>query len=116
MLHLHSSQKLYENHQLILDHLDQQDIEDHVKSNISSSTNISTEPQFGIQHFRVIKDGRHYDEGFRVSSSDKTQMDSLHHQHPTKTLKIISSEEPTSSSSSMPDLGKSHEKYPAISD
>lgn len=109
MLHLHPSQKLYENHQLILDHLDQQDIEDHVKkSNISSSTNVSPEPQYGIQHFRVIKDGRLYDDGFQVSSSDKIQMDSSNYQHSTKPLKIMSSEEPTSSS--IPDLGKSHEK------
>jgi hypothetical protein len=130
MLH-QSSQKLYENHQLILDHLDQldhQDVEDHVqssqfykKSNISSTS--SPEPHYvmqPMQQFRVIKDGRHYEDGFRVSSSEMDQQQHHHHQQqhqmgpppqtPTKSLKIISSEEPTSS---MPDLGKFHDKYSA---
>jgi hypothetical protein len=127
MLH-QSSQKLYENHQLILDHLDQldhQDVEDHVqssqfykKSNISSTS--SPEPHYvmqPMQQFRVIKDGRHYEDGFRVSSSEMDQQQHHHQQQhqmgpppqtPTKSLKIISSEEPTSS---MPDLGKFHDKY-----
>ena len=95
---LHSPSKLYENHQLILDHIDNHfsdDIEDHIpqfykKSSISSTS--SPEPPHGPssshyhhqhhiyrpavpqqhQQFRVIKDGRQiYEEsGYQVSSSE----------------------------------------------
>lgn len=133
MLH-QPSQKNYENHQLILDHLDhrlalENHGDDHVqssqfykKSNISSTS--SPEPHYVIQpQFRVIKDSRHYEDGFKVSSSEvDEQQHNEHHyqiemgppsQTPTKNLRIITSEEPTSS---MPDLGKFHDKYPIISD
>lgn len=121
MLH-QASPKLYENHQLILDHLEShhqlQDVEDHVqssqfykKSNISSTS--SPEPHHyviqPIQQFRVIKDGRQiYEDGYRVSSSEPM----LEHQMgppptPSKAIKVINSEEPTSS---IPDLGKHRHK------
>lgn len=119
MLH-QASQKIYENHQLIIDHLEShhslsQDVEDLVqsshfykKSNISSTS--SPEPHYSIQpvqQFRVIKSGRQqaYDDGYRVTSSE-TALDQMGPPPtPTKTLKVISSEEPTSS---IPDLGKCH--------
>lgn len=117
MLH-QQPQQIFENHHLILDHLDlHHDVEDHVqsshcptvyhkKSNISSTS--SPEPHYIMtQQFRVIKDSRQYEDGFRVSSSE---MDQNHHQMgppppSSKSLKIICSEEPTSSTS-MPDLGE----------
>lgn len=134
---LQSSSKPYENHHLILDHLDShlsQDIEDHIpqfyrKATPISSTSSPEPPQMHVYHqqqqqqqfyrpniqqqqqqFRVIKDGRQmYEEsGYQVTSSGS------HHAMDTKAIemappvnaqkvKIISSEEPTSS---MPDLGE----------
>lgn len=59
-----------------------------------------------IQQFRVIKDGRQmYEDGYRVSSSDPMMGPPP---TPTKTIKVICSEEPTSS---MPDLGKLHDSF-----
>lgn len=120
MLH----QQLYENHHLILDQLDLHQDEDHVqsshcptvfhkKSNISSTS--SPEPSHFImaQQFRVIKDSRQYEDGFRVSSSEidqnHLQMGPPAHIPTLKNLKIISSEEP--SSTSMPDLGKFYDEF-----
>lgn len=121
---LHQSQKFYENHQLIIDHLDNhhhvmsQDVEDHVqstqfykKSNISSTS--SPEPHYviqPIQQYRVIKDGRQiYEDGFRVSSSESMNDNQMGPPPtPNKNLKIISNEEPTSS---IPDLGKSNDEF-----
>jgi hypothetical protein len=109
-------QQLYENHQLILDQLDLHHDDDHVqsshyhKSNISSTS--SPEPHFVMsQQFRVIKDGRQYDDGthFRVSSSEMDQMPMGPPHMPTKNVKIINSEEPTSTS--MPDLGKFDDEF-----
>lgn len=120
MLH-QASQKIYENHQLIIDHLEShhslsQDVEELVqsshfykKSNISSTS--SPEPHYGmppLQQFRVIKNGRQqaYDDGYRVTSSEPVADQMGPPPTPTKTLKVISSsEEPTSS---IPDLGKCH--------
>lgn len=118
MLHQTSSKVVYENHHLdILDHLDNhgdelvQSSQYYKKSNISSTS--SPEPHHivqPIQQFRVIKDARqlYNEDGYRVSSSESM----IEHQMgppptPTKTVKIISSEEPTSS---IPDLGKFHDK------
>jgi hypothetical protein len=113
----HQSQQLYESHHLILDQLDLHHEEDHVqsshcptiyhKSNISSTS--SPEPHYVMsQPFRVIKDGRHYEDGYRVSSSEMDQTPMAPPQMPTKSLKVISTEEPTSTS--MPDLGKFHDE------
>ena len=116
---LHSPSKLYENHHLILDHIDNhmsQDVEDHIpqfykKSSISSTS--SPEPPHGPssshyhhqhhiyrpavpqhhQQFRVIKDGRQiYEEsGYQVSSSENFKTE---HQHqmapPTSTVVAVS--------------------------
>lgn len=105
---LHQASRIYENHHLdILDHLDNHQNDDHVQSshyykNISSTSS----PEPPIQQFRVIKDGRQlFEDGYRVSSSEPM----IGHDQmgppptPTKTLKIISNEEPTSS---IPDLGE----------
>lgn len=119
MLH-QASQKIYENHQLIIDHLEShhslsQDVEElmesshyYKKSNISSTS--SPEPHYAmppIQQFRVIKNGRQqaYDDGYRVTSSEPVTDQMGPPPTPTKILKVISSEEPTSS---IPDLGKRH--------
>ena len=65
------------------------------------------------QQFRVIKDSRQYEDGFRVSSSEidqnHLQMGPPAHIPTLKNLKIISSEEP--SSTSMPDLGKFYDEF-----
>jgi hypothetical protein len=84
------SSKPYENHHLILEHIDShmsQDMDDHMpqfykKSSISSTS--SPEPPHHIyrsqmphqQQFRVIKDGRQmYDDGgYQVSSSEHGKM------------------------------------------
>lgn len=126
---LHSSSKPYENHHLILDHIEShlsQDIEDHIPQFYKKSTPISStsspEPMHHHhihphhvyqQQFRVIKDGRQvYEEsggGYQVSSSGSHHaMDTkpiIEMAPPTSTqkVKIICSEEPTSS---MPDLGE----------
>lgn len=106
---LHQTSKIYENHHLdILDHLDNHHDDVHSSQyykNISSTS--SPEPQHGmqpIQQFRVIKDGRQmYEDGYRVSSSDLLDHQMGPPPTPSKSMKIISSEEPTSS---MPDLGE----------
>lgn len=117
MLHQTSSKIIYENHHLdILEHLDNhsashddfiQSSHYYKKSNISSTS--SPEPHHMIQpvqHFRVIKDGRQmFEDGYRVSSSESPMMGPP--PTPTKSVKIINSEEPTSS---IPDLGKFYNK------
>lgn len=119
------SSKPYENHHLILDHIDSHfshDIEDHIPQFYKKSTSItstsSPEPQHYTHHvyrappppppphhqqFRVIKDGRMYEEGYQVSSSDLKTIEMPPPVHHGQKVKIISSEEPTSS---MPDLGE----------
>lgn len=112
MLH-QQSQKIYENHQLILDHFDNED--NFYKSTFTQPTSTSSpESQYviqPIQQFRVIKDARNYEDGRQISnfyvSSTETEMDRDEQmappiQSPQKPMKVI--EEPTSS---MPDdLGK----------
>lgn len=116
---LQSTSKHYENHHLILDHLDSHDIEDHIPHFYKKSTPISStsspEPQHyhvyrqpppSHQQFRVIKDGRMYEEGYQVSSSDLKPIEMPpppQQHHGGQKVKIISNEEPTSS---MPDLGE----------
>lgn len=124
---LHSSSKPYENHHLILDHIDShlsQDLEDHIPHYYKKSTPISStsspEPMHHHhihphhvyqQQFRVIKDGRQvYEEsgGYQVSSSGghhgmDTKPIEMAPPSSTQKVKIICSEEPTSS---MPDLGE----------
>ena len=124
---LHSSSKPYENHHLILDHIDShlsQDLEDHIPQYYKKSTPISStsspEPMHHHhihphhvyqQQFRVIKDGRQvYEEsgGYQVSSSGghhamDTKPIEMAPPSSTQKVKIICSEEPTSS---MPDLGE----------
>lgn len=128
--------KAYENHQLILDHLDHhpvpmhQDIEDHLQSStfyqckksMSITSTSSPEPSSHyiqpIQQFRVIKDGRQvYEESYR----DTIQVTSSEHHHqdyqmgpppnPPITTITTSKIKIISSSeeptSSIPDLGKS---------
>lgn len=122
MTQMFHSSKPYENHHLILDHLENHlsaDLEDHIPQFFKKSTSISStsspEPQHFTHHvyrapppptqhqqFRVIKDGRMYEEGYQVSSSDLKPIEMpppVQHQK----VKIISNEEPTSS---MPDLGE----------
>lgn len=117
------SSKPYENHHLILDHLDShlsQDMEDHIpqfyrKSTPISSTSSPDHFQPPYQHhqlyhrpmqqqFRVIKDGRQvYEEaGYQVSSSAAIEKPEMA-PPVTQKVKIISNEEPTSS---IPDLGE----------
>ena len=110
-----SPSKLYENHQLILDHIDShmsQDIEDHIpqfykKSSISSTS--SPEPPSSHYHhqhhiyrpavpqqhqqFRVIKDGRqmYEDSGYQVSSSENFKSEFQHQMAPpTSTVVAVS--------------------------
>lgn len=118
MLHQNSPKIVYENHHLdILDHLDshggsQDDLvhSSHYfkKSNISSTSSPEPHHMQPIQHFRVIKDGRQmYEDGYRVSSSEPMmELQMGPPPTPTKSIKVISSEEPTSS---IPDLGKFHD-------
>lgn len=110
MLH-QVSPKVYDNHHLdILDHLDNHYHHDDGSSQFYKKSNISStsSPEPPMQQFRVIKDARLlYEDGYRVSSSDP-MMDQQMGPPPTpsKTIKIISSEEPTSS---IPDLGECHD-------
>lgn len=86
---MHASSKPYENHHLILEHIDShmsQDIEDHIpqyykKSSISSTSSPEHHiyrPQIPPQHqqFRVIKDARQMydDSGYQVSSSEHSKV------------------------------------------
>lgn len=121
-----TTSRSYENHHLILDHIDSHlsaDIEDHIPHFYKKSTSISStsspEPQHYTHHvyrapppppqshhqqFRVIKDGRMYEEGYQVSSSDLKPIEMPPPvQHHGQKVKIISNEEPTSS---IPDLGE----------
>lgn len=95
------------NHLDILDHLDNYS-DGYVhsshffkKSNISSTS--SPEPQHHvIQPIQHFKEARHYEDGYRVSSTEHGERMGPP-PTPSKCLKVVSSEEPTSS---IPDLGE----------
>ncbi|CRL08090.1 CLUMA_CG021068, isoform A [Clunio marinus] len=110
-------QRSYENHQLILDHLDNHQVQKtqnaevnsshfYKKSNISSTSSPELRCIHPTHDFRAIYDSNQtYEDNFRVSSSEVIIDEMGPPPTPIKTIKIVSNEEPTSS---IPDLGKFH--------